>query len=86
MNLLQEEEKQGNSKIYNNIYGQSLVNKLFALFDLYEGATEDGVLEKLLDLDYRDVTTPNPTNSDQHRPHRNMNEWTLDYVWLTNSY
>mgnify|MGYP001794231051 FL=1 len=51
MNLLQEEEVQGNSKIYINVYGQSVVNKLFALSDLHEGAIEDGVLEKLLDLD-----------------------------------
>ena len=42
--------KARNSKIYINVYGGSVVNKLFALSDLREGATEDGVLEKLLVL------------------------------------
>ena len=40
MNILQVEEKRGNSKIYINVYGQSVVNNFFALYDLHEGATE----------------------------------------------
>ena len=51
LRLYVENQEQGKTKVNLSVYGQQIVSKLFALSGLHEEATEDEVLEKLLDID-----------------------------------